>query len=268
MGKVVACIIARAVSTRLPLKVLRSLGGEYTMLDYMIKRLKTIRIIDEVFICTSYETVDEIMEDIGARNDVKVYRGSPENVIERMIAVGDLTDADLLIRITGDNPFTSVEYINDQVEFLRNRSLDYVRLIDVPIGATAEVMTRKALENCYAAMDPSVSEYLMLFMFEPKNFRCGVIRPFVSDYSNYSVTVDTPADLERTRAILEKYQMPPLGIKLAEIVAIMENNELPSATIKPAGKIKLPYGQETDFRDFQVDMQRRVSESELMTMYA
>ncbi|HYC85305.1 MAG TPA: hypothetical protein VEB86_08790, partial [Chryseosolibacter sp.] len=173
MGKVVACIIARAVSTRLPLKVLRSLGGEYTMLDYMIKRLKTIRIIDEVFICTSYETVDEIMEDIGARNDVKVYRGSPENVIERMIAVGDLTDADLLIRITGDNPFTSVEYINDQVEFLRNRSLDYVRLIDVPIGATAEVMTRKALENCHAAMDPSVSEYLMLFMFEPKNFRCG-----------------------------------------------------------------------------------------------
>src|SRR5688572_24179833 len=115
MGKVISCIIARTVSKRLPLKVLRSIGGEYTMLDFMIKRLKRVSSIDEIYICTSQEDVDDILEDIAIRNNVKIYRGSPDNVIERMLGAGDLADADLIMRITGDNPFTAVEYINQQV---------------------------------------------------------------------------------------------------------------------------------------------------------
>src|SRR5205085_384009 len=154
-----------------------------------IQRLKAVRAIDEVFICTSHESVDDILEDVAARNGIKVYRGSPENVIDRMLAVGEIADASILLRITGDNPFTSTEYIDMQIELLKNKQLDYVRLIDVPVGATAEVMTREALIRCYDMMDPSVSEYLMLFMFEPKHFKCGVIKPFQEDHSSLTITV-------------------------------------------------------------------------------
>jgi len=266
-SKVVSCIIARTVSTRLPLKVLRSIGGENTMLDFMIKRLKQVPSIDEVFICTSHEAVDEIMEDIALRNGIRVYRGSPDNVIERMLSVGQLTDADILLRITGDNPFTSVEYIDQQIQLLRQKKLDYVRLIDVPIGATAEVMKRDALIRCNDLMDPSVSEYLMLFMFEPRNFKCGVIKPFLKDYSNLSVTVDTPGDLTRTQAIVRYFTGPSLQIKLSDIVTAIEERDIPNAMIKPSGEIKLPYGKSMDFMDFQKDMTRRIEQSEFVKLY-
>ncbi|RAW01304.1 cytidylyltransferase domain-containing protein [Pseudochryseolinea flava] len=268
MAKTVACIIARTVSTRLPLKVLRNISDQYTMLEFMIQRLKKTRAIDEVFICTSYEPMDEIMEDIAKRNNVSIYRGSPENVIERMLAVGELTNADILMRITGDNPFTSTEYIDKQVALLREKELDYVRLVDVPIGATAEVMTRKALIKCSELMDPSVSEYLMLFMFEPMNFKCGVIKPFEEDHSSITITVDTPEDLIRTKLITSAYEGDPLEITLQQIVKIIIDKELPHSRIKGGGQIKLPFGKTVAFEDFSNDMKRRVSQSEMLTMYA
>jgi spore coat polysaccharide biosynthesis protein SpsF len=268
MGKVVSCIIARTVSTRLPLKVLRSVGTEYSMLDFMIKRLKAVKSIDEVFICTSDEAVDEIMVDVAARNAVKVYRGSPDNVIERMLAVGEATGAELLLRITGDNPFTATEYIDTQVELLRKKKLDYVRVIDVPIGATAEVMTHDALKRCYQMMDPSVSEYLMLFMFEPQHFRCGVVKPFKDDLSNWSLTVDTPADYERTRAIMTNWKNASISITLNDIVSMTKEIEIPNLVIKPSGKIKLPYGKTVDFEEFLQDMNRRIEQSDILRLYA
>jgi spore coat polysaccharide biosynthesis protein SpsF len=268
MGKVVACIIARTVSTRLPLKVLRSVGEDHTMLEYMIGRLKNVQSIDDIFICTSYEPVDEIMEDIAHRNGIGVYRGSPENVIDRMLAVGELTNAEILLRITGDNPFTATEYIDEQVDLLRTENLDYVRVVDVPVGATAEVMTRKALIECSRKMDPSVSEYLMLFMFEPIHFKCGVIKPFEQDYSSMTITVDTPEDMARTKAILANYAGKPAHIKLKDIVSIIDTLKIPNSVIKATGTIKLPYGKTMEFEEFIADMNRRKVQSKSLKLYA
>ena len=104
--KVVACIIARTVSKRLPLKVLRDLINGVSMIDFLVQRIKKVSEIDEIYICTSINIVDDILEDVAIRNDIKIYRGSEDEVIERMISVGDLEQADVLLRITGDNPLT------------------------------------------------------------------------------------------------------------------------------------------------------------------
>ena len=164
MAKVVACIIARTVSTRLPLKIFRDLTPGISMIEFLIKRIKSVQEIDEVYLCTSTESVDDIMEDVASRNGVKLFRGSADEVIQRMISVGEIESADVLLRITGDNPLTSTEYISHQIQFLIENQLDYVRVVDVPIGATAEVISFAALKDCYSKMDKSVSEYLMLFL--------------------------------------------------------------------------------------------------------
>lgn len=259
--KVVACIIARTVSTRLPLKVLRDLHEGMTMLDFIVKRLRMVKRIDEIYICTSAEREDEILEDVARRNKVKIYRGSADQVIERMLSVARIEQADVLLRITGDNPFTSFEYIDLQLEMLEQHRLDYVRLIDVPLGATAEVMATNALIRCNELMDPNVSEYLMLFIFDPKNFRCGVIKPVKNDWSSYSITVDTPDDLRRNQAVLRLYAGDPVTISLKEIVSTLQKHELPAATITPVGKVKLPFGREVSFAEFKEDMNQRIAAS-------
>jgi spore coat polysaccharide biosynthesis protein SpsF len=259
--KVVACVIARTVSTRLPLKVLRELHDGLSMLDYLIQRIKLVKKIDEIYICTSVEPIDEILEDVARRNNVKIYRGSAEQVIERMLSVAKIERADVLLRITGDNPFTSFEYLDLQLEMMQEHALDYVRLIDVPLGATAEVMATQALIRCNDLMDPNVSEYLMLFIFDPTNFRCGVIKPVKEDWSSYSITVDTPDDLRRTHGVLRLHNGDVLRITLKEIVHVLQKHDLPATSIAPVGKVKLPFGKEVSFAEFKDDMNRRIAAS-------
>lgn len=269
MTKVVACIIARTVSKRLPLKVLRDLEPGISMLDFLIKRIKTVKSIDEIYLCTSDELVDDILEDVALKNNIKLYRGSADGVIERIIGVSEIENADILLRITGDNPLASIEFIDEQINMLKTNHLDYVRVIDVPIGATIEVMTSEALKKCYNNMDPSVSEYLMLFIFEPQNYKCGIIKAFEKDYSYYSVTVDTPDDLKRTKGILKLINKEPENILLENIIETYNENldKLPAMAIKQSGAVKYPFEKIITFEEFTLDMKRRKDQSLLLKIY-
>lgn len=261
-NKTVACVIARTVSTRLPLKVLRNVSGEYSMLDFIIQRLKLVENIDEIYICTSFEAVDDILEDVAAKNCVKVYRGSPDRVIERLVSVGEISQADNIIRITGDNVFTSYEYLNEQIQIHNVNSLDYTRIIDVPIGATAEVMSLSALRRCYESIDPAISEYLLLFMFSPSNYNCGVVRiQSLKESSDYTITVDTPADYNRTKKILESFDGNPLEIQLKEIVDLIDEHQIENSIYNASGIVKMPYGKEITFEEFHQDMANRIEQS-------
>lgn len=265
MSKVVACIIARTVSTRLPLKVLRDFRPHFSMLDFLIQNVKTQNEIDEVYLCTSREPVDDILEDVAARNNVKIYRGSPDQVIERMLSAGEKEDADLLIRITGDNPFTAVEFLPEQIEFLKEYNLDYVRMDDLPIGGTPEVFTFEALKKCNELMDPSLSEYLMMYMFEPENFKTGVVRAFEKSYAEYSLTVDTPGDFERTKIILDElgFDGDMNKIRFSKILEILEdeNIEMPARKLSGGGMIRMPEGPPVTYETFKKDMRRRIEGS-------
>ncbi|GAA4279515.1 cytidylyltransferase domain-containing protein [Aquimarina mytili] len=260
--KVIACIIARTVSTRLPLKVLRNVFDDYSMLDYIIQRLKLSQKIDEIVICTSTEEVDDILEDVARKNKVNIYRGSPEKVIERMIMVGDKYKGDVLLRVTGDNVFTTYEYIDRQIELLQENNLDYLRLNGVPIGASAEIMKFEALKKCYSEMDPMVSEYLMLYMFEPDNYKCGILNPFSEDYSNYTITVDTPEDYIRTKEIInQSTNKDKLRLTLNEIISTILENNIINSTYNATGDVKYPYGKIISFKEYKMDMERRINKS-------
>lgn len=265
--KTVACIIARTVSTRLPLKVLRLVDEIHSMIEFIVKRIKQVKAIDEIYICTSVESVDDIMEDVAEETNVKLYRGSPDKVIERMLDVAEKEDADIVLRITGDNVFTSYEYIDKQIEAIVRHNLDYVRLVGVPIGATAEAMKVSALKDCMARMDPSVSEYLMLFMFEPEVYKCGILSPLDKDYSLASLTVDTQVDLNRTKEILKQYpNKEKLGITLKEILSVIDTHNIKGfyTSSTASATIKYPYGKVISIEEFANDMQRRKDQSFLI----
>lgn len=264
MAKTIACIIARTVSTRLPLKIMRLVDHEHMMIEFIINRIKKVKKVDAIYICTSTEPTDDILEDIAIKNNINIYRGSADNVISRMLQVGDIEDADILIRITGDNIFTSFEYIDTQIEALKTHSLDYVRLMNVPIGSTAEVMSIHALRDCNRKIDPSVSEYLMLFMFEPQIYKCGILSPFTTDYSNTSLTVDTPRDLRRTKEIISLYNNDiKTDILLTEILDIVNSKNVSDFYLSNASSavIKYPYGKVITYEEYSKDMERRKEQS-------
>jgi len=228
-------------------------------MSFIIERLKKVESIDQIFICTSYDASDDIFTDIAEDHGVKIYRGSPKKVTERMLAVADLTGAESLIRVTGDNIFASTEYLDQQVRALKADKLDYIRMVNVPLGATAEVIRTKALKHCHENMDPEISEYLMLFIFNPEIYKCGVMS-FSNelDYSNYTLTVDVDSDLTRTKHILKSYDGDPLNINLSEIMKMIVDLNLENCIYQPSGDIKLPYGEVVPFSEFKEDMNLRI----------
>lgn len=269
--KIVVCIVVRTLSTRLPLKALRDLMPGVSMVDFLIRNIKEKTSLDSIYLCTSKEASNDILEDVALRNGINIYRGSADDVSERLITVAELEKADILVRITGDNPLTFVEYIPDQINFLLKKKLDYVRIDRVPIGATCDVFTHEALKKCVQFMDPSVSEYLMLFLFDPQHFKCGIMYIDRGDFSNYSLTVDTSEDLYRTRLIIQKLQIESNGyhkVNAKSVLSIISSDQtLPARIYQSNSHVKLPYGKTIPYSLFKEEMERRVTQSVKFNFY-
>ena len=72
-------------STRLPKKAMLEISGR-SLLGRVIDRSKHIKGIDEIIVATSNDKDDDEIANLSAREGVKVYRGSLENVTLRALS--------------------------------------------------------------------------------------------------------------------------------------------------------------------------------------
>ena len=103
--KVVASIEARMGSSRLPGKVLKSFGEE-TTLSLLVKRLQKCNYLDDIIVATTTESRDEIICDWCKDNSIKFFRGSEQDVLDRVVKSHEKINSDLVVEITADCPFT------------------------------------------------------------------------------------------------------------------------------------------------------------------
>ena len=81
----IGCIIqARMGSTRLPRKILEKIDEKYTVLDYTINQLKSCKKIDKIIVATTDEKEDDVVKKHLELNGIQYYRGSSENVLDRL----------------------------------------------------------------------------------------------------------------------------------------------------------------------------------------
>jgi len=220
---VVACLVVRLKSTRLPRKALADIGGKPMMLR-LIERLKQSRTVNDIVICTSTHPDDRELIGLAETWGVTAYAGDPDNVLSRLIAVADATGADAVLRITGDNVFTCPETIDRMVPWHFESMAEYSRTNNLPLGVTAEVFSAPMLARLHEMMpDPNQSEYMMLYAFDPENYRCMVHEASVNtNRPNYSLTVDTPADLALVQRLYAAFPDDPCGPGIVQAVATLD----------------------------------------------
>jgi len=259
MSKVIACIVARTNSTRLPKKVLKKING-ITMIEYIIKKIQRCKSISDIYICTSYDDDDHILLEIADKNGIKSYAGSKDSVIDRLIDVGKIENADAIVRITGDNVFTDEVYLDLMISNHIRHNADYTRTEYLPIGVTSEVISMSALEKCYSIMNPDESQYLLLYIFNPVIFKCLVLVPPISHQKpNLTLTVDSPNDWQRTNVIIGDSNTP---LNYADILKVIENNEtIPNIEYDPLGDVKFPANLTFSFSAFRLEIENRIKRS-------
>ena len=216
---VVAVIQARTGSTRLPGKVLATIGDR-PLFAWTIAALRAVPAIDLVVLATSDESADDGLAAVAARL-VSVHRGSARDVLARVWGAVVAHAPDLVVRGTADNPFPDPEVIAAQVAACASGGFDYVGTSGYPLGIAAEVARASALETAAReATAPAEREHVMPFLYDhPDRFRIGSLpRPAAMLHSRY--TVDTPEDLAFARALAARIGHPP-PVRLAELEAIV-----------------------------------------------
>lgn len=237
---VIACIVVRMKSTRLPKKALADLCG-FSMTEQLIRRLKTSKTITNIVVCTSSLASDAILLEKAKEWGVDGHAGHPEDVLSRLIDVAKIHKADMVLRITGDNPFTDAENIDRMVAHHIDTSSEYTRTNRLPLGVTAEVMKTSMLAKLHNCMpDPNQSEYMSFFAFNPQLFHCEVLEPLASqDRPYYSLTIDYPNDLELARKIYTKLSIGRSIPSLDEVVSYLDQDRSYKSVEKNT-LIKLP----------------------------
>ncbi|MDX9893235.1 MAG: glycosyltransferase family protein [Patescibacteria group bacterium] len=206
------CIIqARMGSSRLPGKMLMRLG-EFTVIEYLLKRLVRSKKIDKIVVATTDQKTDDSLVDLLQKNKVEFFRGSENDVLDRYYqsALG-FPEFDTIIRITGDCPLMDPEIVDQVISFFENGDYDYVNNVDpeptFPDGMDVEVFSRNALiQAAVNATKKSDREHVTLYIRNNELFKKGFVSSDI-DYSGYRLTLDEPLDLEVIRHLVNN--LPP-----------------------------------------------------------
>ncbi|MGY4688929.1 cytidylyltransferase domain-containing protein [Salibacterium sp. K-3] len=146
MVKKIGIIQARLSSKRLPGKVMKDLSGK-TLLERVIDQVNKSEELEEVWVATSTSPSDDIISLAAKQTGVQVYRGSLENVLQRYCDVIEKSAADIVVRVTADNPFTESTLIDNGIKELIMNDYDYLNFNNIPYGSGIEVIHSDALIN-------------------------------------------------------------------------------------------------------------------------
>lgn len=140
--KSIALIQARLSSNRLPAKVLLPIQT-IPLVVLAAKRASNTGI--EVLVVTSTESSDDALCQELKTQDIKYYRGSLNNVLNRFVsALEEYDDKTIVFRLTADNSFPDGALLDELEENFKSQKLDYLicngHKSGLPHGLSAEVM--------------------------------------------------------------------------------------------------------------------------------
>jgi len=204
--KVVAIIQARMGSSRLPGKVLMPILGQ-PLLGLLISRVKRARRIDQILVATSDKPQDDAIADyVASVSDVTLFRGSEHDVLARFAGAARLAGADVVMRITADNPFFDWCLADQVLERFFLGGGDYLSTPGYPLGIGMEVFGVKALSEAdRTAVEAYDREHVTAHFYRnPARFSLVELR-CQPDLSHLRLTVDTPDDLVRAQRLFERF---------------------------------------------------------------
>jgi spore coat polysaccharide biosynthesis protein SpsF (cytidylyltransferase family)/RimJ/RimL family protein N-acetyltransferase len=200
-----AIIQARMGSTRLPGKVMLNILGK-PVLWRVINRVSKARLINGLIVATTVNTEDDIIAEFCKSNDVLVFRGSENDVLDRYYQCAKEYDIKDIVRITSDCPLHDPNVIDLVVDEYLIGDYDYVtNTIEYtfPDGLDVEVFSFSALEEAWKnAKLPSEREHVTPYIRKKEEFKKKNVYSS-KKYLPYRLTLDYPEDYQFIKKIYE-----------------------------------------------------------------
>jgi glutamate-1-semialdehyde 2,1-aminomutase len=223
--KIVAIVQARLGSTRLPNKVLAPIG-DVPLIEFLLGRLSKSERISKIVLATSTNEINNQLAAVVENLGYQVIRGSENDVLQRYVDAAKATNADVVIRITGDCPFVDPQLIDEMLEDFIASNIDYMSNTNPPTfpdGFDIEIFKKSALlQSAKIATSPFEREHVTPCLrtnslFSHKNKAAAV------DASHLRLTVDEQRDLDVVRGIANHFA-PRTDFSLSEILGVITTN--------------------------------------------
>lgn len=202
IGAVVAC---RMKSTRLPRKAILKIG-KLTSIELCLKNVLKFENVNSTVLATSIIEEDSILKDYTYRSDVIFYQGDPDDVVQRFLDVTEELNIDIVIRLTGDNPYLSNEVLQILLKSHFETGADYTSASNACIGTNTEIYNTSTLKKIkHYFPNANFSEYMTYYITNnPSYFNINRIELPSELSRNYRLTLDYEEDLKLFK-LIEKY---------------------------------------------------------------
>ena len=213
---IIAGIIqARIGSTRLKGKILADINGE-PMLYRVYKQIENCKLLNKVIIATTFLEEDNETVKFLEKNNIEYFRGEPTNVLDRYFECAKKINADIVVRMTADNPLMDPDVIDRVIQHYTENDFDYIANNNprtYPYGMDVEVFSFNALEKAWLKSTlPSEKEHVTGYIINNEIFKKDNVS-LEEDFSNIRITVDRTRDLELIREIYSRIKDRPILIK-------------------------------------------------------
>jgi 3-deoxy-manno-octulosonate cytidylyltransferase (CMP-KDO synthetase) len=146
--RILAIIPARYASSRFPAKLLAPVQGK-SVLQRTYESVRASALIDDIIIATDDIRIQEHAAQFGATavmTSTECKNGS-ERLIETLHRYPELTDADIIVNIQGDEPCIHKETIDKTVQALLDGPSELMATAAVPITDPDEIMSPSVVKT-------------------------------------------------------------------------------------------------------------------------
>lgn len=228
--KIGVIIQARYNSVRLPGKVLMNLPFQsgITILEHIVKRLRKSEKISEIILATSDQIDDELIVDETERINVKLFRGSKENVLERFVEAGKKHNLDVVVRMTGDNPIVFTDIIDKAIKKHIDGNYDYTYSKGLPLGTNLEITNQTVLSEILHGETSNEDREHVTYHIKrfPEKYKILELDSQEGEKKyNYRFTIDYPSDYAFMNIVFNHLEKSNYEYDLKRIMEFMSSHK-------------------------------------------
>lgn len=209
--RIIAIVEARMTSRRLPGKVLMHAAGK-PMLEHLINRLQAVPSLNEIVLATTTNATDDVLEKFANNMGISCYRGSEDDVMNRVIEAGVSANANIIVEITGDCPIIDPQIVEQTIRMFMANKADYVSnsiIRSYPDGMDTQVFRLETLQKSSSMTDSHLDhEHVTLHIYNnPDVFsQVHLIAPPELHWPELGLTLDELSDYELLKRIIEFFE--------------------------------------------------------------
>jgi spore coat polysaccharide biosynthesis protein SpsF len=211
-------------STRLPGKSMLDIAGE-PLIKRVLDSVKGIEGVGRIVLATTVLEEDAELADFGAGEGVDVFRGDPEDLLDRYYSASLEYSSDPVVRICADSPIIAADFTEAMLKGHIELRADYTCCAGVfPLGAAPVILSFAALETAHReAKSVHQREHVVPYILENRErfTVCEVEAPEKYRHT-FRLTIDEDDDLRMFNALYNELGALGLQPTLENAITILE----------------------------------------------